>query len=637
MKPESTAGEEKNKPKDEDIVSIWTEKIKKAQDNLKPYWEAENRYWNYWWMWSEREGPFLNNYVPPEIHAAVETITPRIAGEKPALAIVPRIREDMTLEEANALVQKTKAVMNLERYAWQEMDADKNFRTIVKRGLWLELGVGIITWKTDTTEEMEKRPVFMRDENNQLIIGADNEPIQMGEQEMKVSKIIYDAPFEEILDNTDFIYPLGYPDFDSLPWAVRRIVKWRSEIDESLYDPAKLKELDQSYSTKFVEQYKHDRLRIREFPEPLKGATTEDVNAQNYAIDESQIGNKKDDYKIELWELWIKRSRLYPQGKLYTIANQKVQIRKNTDNPTPDGDLPFYGWTPISDTFHLRGMGLPRQIQKAFLYKKRQRDQRLDNVDVTIQGRWLLQSDEDVDDDEFKAYPNNVIRLSNINNVKPVVAPDITNPSVREEKYTDEDMSVASGQNDFVQGGNPGRKETATGIEKLVQSANTRYDSIAQELNSALNRRGKLILKLFQKNWDKEKLVRIMGENGALEFLSLNPLEFQGDFDFQYDVKPALMLREIVREQGMSLLSIISKIPGANIQTLIPILKPLLGTFKEIGVNPQEIIESLTQPQIPPQELPQESPQVPEEAMNLPEPRGGAPTLGNIAGQAMRV
>lgn len=639
MTPETNAGEVKqqaqpeNKPveeKPEEVVSTWVQKIQKAQDILKPYWEEEKRYWNYWWMWTEREGPFLNNYVPPEAHSVVESVTPRVIGEKPALTVIPRVRADMTIEEAQALLGKTQGVMALERYAWQEMLAEKHLRKFVKRGIWFGLGAGIITWKTETVQEAEKRPVYLRDEAGQMLMGDNGEPIQVGEQEVQVTKTLYDAPQEEIIDNTDFIYPLGYSDWESLPWAVRRILKWRSEIDETLYDPEKLKELDKGQAKKDVEQYKQDRLRIREFPEPIRGTTNEDVNSQSFTIDDSNIGNKKDDYKVELWELWIKRSKLYPKGKFYTIANQKVQLRLNTDNPTPDGELPFYGWTPINDTYHLRGMGIVRQIQKAFLYKKRQRDQRLDNVDIQIQGRYALQNDEDVDDDEFTAYPNNIIRLTNINNVKPLITPDMTSPSVREEQFQDQDMSVASGQNDFVQGGTPQRKETATGVEKLVQSANVRYGSIADELNSALNRRGKLILKLFQKNWDKPRLTKIMGVNNAIEFKMLSPLEFEGDFEFQYDVRPAMMLREIVREQGMTLLSIISKIPGANVQTLIPILKPLLDTFKEIGVNSDEIISKLIPPQAPP--MPGE-----EDALNLPERKTAVPTLGNLAGNAVRI
>jgi hypothetical protein len=618
MEGQKPQAEESKTQKTEDLVSQWVERVKKAEDNLRPYFDQEKRLWEYWWMWSEREGPYRNNYVPPDAHATVESVTPRLTKGRPHLRVLPRITQDMSLEQAQALLTRTQNVEDLDRYAWQEMGFDDGFEKFVKRGVWMDFAVEKITWKTETEEVEEEEPV--------TFLG-----IQLGVKKVKRQVPIYDSPVSEIIDNTDFIYPLGYSSIETLPWAAHRIIKWRSEIDESLYDKQALAELDKEHRTYSPTDYKADRLRIREFPEPFKANTTENRNATTYATSSEGLGNKKDDYKVELVEIYTRKSKDHPKGQTITIANGKVKLRAK-DNPTPDADLPFNAWTPIDDTYHLRGMGLVREQEKVLLYKKKQRDQRLDNVDIIIQGMGLLSDSETVDDDEFTAFAGNIVRLSNIDSYKPLVRPDVTGSSVREEEVIDRDGQRATAANDYVSGAGANTKRTATEVEKVTGSSGERYDGIIRRLNRVLNRRGRIILKLYQKNWDTAKLAHLIGPDGAVEFKKMAPFEFEGDFDFQYDVRSVLATKEVTRSQGMELISMLSKIPADHPQfqgmNLRPVVMKVIETFEELKIDPKEVL-----PDLPPQ-LP-EGPQ-PEE-MNLPGPEQGTPDLASILSQSSRI
>ena len=591
-----------DQPKELDVVSLWSKRIKKAEDKLEPYWKEEGRLFEYWWMWMRRRGPFLNNYVPPEAHSHVESVTSKITRTRPELRVLARNQQSAGREPK---------VGELDRYAWQEMGMDNIYTRFVKRGLWMGLAVEKLTWRTETTEIEEEVPVYAKDEMGAPVLDEQGQPVQIGTEIQKRVVPIYDAPQPELIDNTDFIYPLGYDSIEALPWGDHRITKWRSEIDEELYEPEDLKKLDKEHGNSTPTDYKADRYRVMEFPEPLSAQEDENPAVVNLAqMNDSEGGNMENDYKLEMHELWIRKSPKYPKGKRYTIVNGKFLLRRKNgldDNPTPDGDLPFVAWSPVDDTFHLRGMGLVREMEKAFLYKKKQRDQRLDNVDISIHGMWKVQSNEDLDDDELMAFPNNVIRLSNLANAQRVEMRDTTAPSVREESINDQDIQKATGTNDYSAGVSPDEKRTATEIDTLVTSANERYDGIIRSLNRALGRHGKLVLKLFQQNWDAPQLARLIGEDGAVSFLQLDPLEFQGDFEFQYDVAPALATNSVVRSQGMELLSIISKIPGTNIR---PVVLKVIKSFKDLNISPDEVypeppaIDPAVPPATPPEGLP---------------------------------
>jgi hypothetical protein len=625
------------------LATEWVERVKKASDNLEAYFKLEKRLWEYWWMWSPRSGPFRNNYVPPDGHAIVESTTPRMTKGRPSLRVIPRINQGTTMEQANLLLDRTQNVEQLALYADQEMDFDAFFERFVKRGVWMDFATEKITWKTETTEVTEE----VQEEVPKTFLG-----VQYGSEIVTKTvtrqEVIYNSPVSELLDNTDFIYPLGYATIETLPWAANRITKWRSEIDEKLYTPEALAELDRSKGGQFTPvDYKADRLRIREFPEPLETDTEANQNSTSISINDQQVGNQKDDYKVQLLEIYVRKNAKYPKGRLITIANDKTVLR-DIENPTPDGDLPFNVWSPLTDTYHLRGMGLVREMEKVILYKKKQRDQRLDNVDIIIQGMGILQSNEEADDDEFTAFPNNIIRLSNVNAFKPLVRPDVTGSSVREEEMIDRDGQRASASSDYTMGTRPSGDRSATEISAVVGSSGEKLDGVIRGLNRVLNRRGKMILKLYQANWDTMQLARIMGPDGAVDFKEFDPLEFQGDFDFMYDVRPVMATKEVVRKQGMELIGTLSKLPPNDPQfagmNLRPVVREVVKTFDELRINMDEVFPAVFTPP-PPPPMPLQGPPmdggIPPEGPMPPEPGGpppmSSPTPGNISGQALTV
>ena len=567
---------------DPELLSMWTRRLKKAADNLDPYFQQEKRLWEYWHMWAFRQGPFLSNYVPPDGHAAIESITPRLTQQRPELAVTA-LNPDSVGKEPH--------IELMDNYAWQVLNADETFERLTKRGLWLDFAVAKVGWETQTEVGYEEQPII----EPHPVTG---EPVQTGVQQVPTVNVTVNRPIEELVDNTDFTYPLGYDSWEKLPWVRQKITKWRSEIDEELYDADALKQLDAEKGGYKPQNYKAERLRVRDFPEPLLTETNDNKNTVLLQEDQNNGGNEKDDYLIELSEIYVRGTKKRPAGQLLTIANDRLILR-NKDNPTPKGELPFYGWTPIDDTFHLRGMGLMRAMEKGLLYKKRQRDQRLDNVDLIINSGWFLQENENIEDDELTSYPGNITRLSSLQNAKPKVVPDATGSSVREEQLIESDLGKISASNDYTQGAKPTADRSATEVSALASSSNSRYDGYTRRLNRALNRRGKLLLSLFQANWDQDQMARVIGPDGAAQFATL---DLEGEFDLQYDVRPALATKEVVRSQVMDALGVLGKLPPSPFMgppNLKPLVEEFIKSFDELKLDPAEVITPPPQQQGP--------------------------------------
>ena len=73
-----------------DTIKVWTGRFSKSEAFLKPYFERDQQAFEFWYMWREFRGPYRANIFPPDVHAGVESITPRLTKGRAKVIVKSR-------------------------------------------------------------------------------------------------------------------------------------------------------------------------------------------------------------------------------------------------------------------------------------------------------------------------------------------------------------------------------------------------------------------------------------------------------------------------------------------------------------------------------------------------------------------
>ena len=220
---------------------------------------------------------------------------------------------------------------------------------------------------------------------------------------------------------------------------------------------------------------------------------------------------------VEVLEYWDK-------DKIYTIGARKV-VLKEEDNPF-GGLLPFIMARYIPVQHELYGIGIPEVSEVLQEELNTVRNQRMDNVNLIINRMFIANKYADINFDQLVSYPGNVILTNDVNAIQPLDTRDITKSAYMEEEIIKRDIDNAVGEYEYSRGALPPRKETATGIVRLQQAANVRFDTVVKMLEFTVIRHiAKMFLWLDYQFLPKDELKKILGEE---DYTKLNAEAFYG-------------------------------------------------------------------------------------------------------------
>ena len=590
------------KPKEDkptsEVIKVWTSRFQKAEKFLEPWFERDQQAFEFWYMWREFRGPYRANIFPPDVHAGIESVVPRLTKgrPKPIVGASSRIPAEVT-----------QRVQRAHEAYWYIMDMDDKWETFTKRGAWFGAGYEKITWRTTGHEEpvMEDQPVL--DETGQ-VIGTQSIPA-MNEVEQKdaegnvvmvkkpVTKFVptYHAPFSEICDPARVFFPRGYAREEDLPWVLFQYFKRVSELDPQKYSQAVIDEL-KGETGGASNDITLDRDKVHRLPR--KSQVLGQTDSDNlHETDASNQDDDKDDPLVELWEIYARPDRNNPEGQEVVIANRKKVILSDK-NSMPEGELPLVTFGYIEDTFNLRGVGLARELERLVLERADKRNQRMDNVSNAIDSMGFLNESETTEDSEFMHRPNGVIRLKDVNSYKPREVREVTQNAYREDDMLLQDEARATGANEYVIGGGKRSADTLGEADMLASSSNERYDGVIRRLERALNRHARLVHLLIRQNAVDEQNIEWTDRNGSFQEDPSSPEDFvQVDPKrIRYDAKSVIAYKELSRKQGLQLMEMMGKLLGEDpdkILAMKPVLVPLLDLYDEIKINPQELMQAL--------------------------------------------
>jgi hypothetical protein len=218
----------------------------------------------------------------------------------------------------------------------------------------------------------------------------------------------------------------------------------------------------------------------------------------------------------------------------------------------------------------LYGVGIPEVSESLQEELNTVRNQRMDNVNLIINRMFVVNKYADVDFDSLVSFPGNVILSNDVEAIKPLDTRDITKSAYEEEDIIKRDIDNATGEWEYSRGATPPRRETATGIVRLQQASNIRFDTIVKMLEfSVLRNIAKMFIWLDYQFLDAADFKGIVGEeeykkyNGDM-FYKSTPVEVFRNFHFQPMGSSTTAIKEVRVQQIMQAYELFNKDPFIN-------------------------------------------------------------------------
>jgi hypothetical protein len=509
----------------------------------------------------------------------------------PAVAInYPKITVNATKADnaANAVIAE--AVVN---YWWRYRDIRTEFRRAVKDLLifghgWVKTGYRFV-----------EESVVGED-------GDDNDPLEGGEATPN-SVITTDSPFAERVSPFDVFVDSDATSMHDIKWIAQRI---RRPIAEVRTDKRYNKAARDAVEIMAVNRYSDD-------PSKRK------VYDKNYGYAEIwefyDVVNKTMSVFCEEGEQFLVKPKRMPYG----FGHPFVMMR-NYDVPDmfyPIGDLEQI--EPLQRELNetrSQMMNHRKRFSRKYLYKESAFDQF---------GRTALESDED----------NVMVPVVSDEPLGSVVTafPAVINPPefYDQSNLITADIDRITGLPEFMTGGLPEIRRTATEISAVQDAANARTADKLAIIEMSISEVARRMLMLAQQYMSGEQVARLIGKDGEPMWVTFDRDYLEGDFDFEVVGGSTQPNNEAVRRQtALQIVDAMAPFASAGIINMQELAAYVLQQGFNVK-NPEKFMMSQP-PMAPEQGMPPEGGMPPEQGMppqgmpaELPM-EGGMPPEGGI-------
>lgn len=387
---------------------------------------------------------------------------------------------------ANAVIAE--AVVN---YWWKYKDIRSEFRRAVKDLLifghgWIKTGYRFVEESAVGDD------------------GDDSDPVEGGEAQTN-TVVLQDEPFAERVSPFDVFVDPDATSMKDIKWIAQRI---RRPIGEVRTDKRYSKTARQQVQVAAVRRYSDDPSRKKVYD-----------SSQGYA---------------EIWEYYDLVNRkmcvftedsdsflIKPTDIPFAFGHPFVMLR-NHDVPDqfyPIGDLEQI--EPLQRELNetrTQMMNHRKKFARKYLYKESAFDQL---------GRTALESDDD----------NTMVPVVSDESVNSVVAPfpAVIDPPefYNQSQIIVSDIERITGLPEFMTGGVPEIRRTATEISAIMDAANARTADKLSIVEIAISEVGKRLLMLAQQFMTGEQVVRLVGKDGEPIWVTYDRDYLVGQFDFE--------------------------------------------------------------------------------------------------------
>jgi hypothetical protein len=424
----------------------------------------------------------------------------------PAIAVnYPKITVNAVSPDNAAQAVIAEAVVN---YWWRHRDIKDEFRRAVKDLLicghgWVKTGYRFVE-ESAIGEE-----------------GDDNDPISGGEAQPNTI-ILQDSPFAERVSPFDVFVDSDATSVHDMKWIAQRI---RRPIADVKSDKRYNKSARDDVEVMAVSRYTED-------PSSRK------VYDKNYGYAEIWEYYNIVDRTLSVFAIGGESFLIKPTKIPYAFGHPFVMVR-NFDVPDcfyPIGDLEQI--EPLQRELNetrSQMMNHRKRFSRKYLYKESAFDQF---------GRTALESDED----------NVMVPVSSDEPLGGVVTafPAVISPPefYNQSQLISSDIDRITGLPEFMTGGLPEIRRTATEVSAITDAANARTADKLAIIEMAISKVAKNMLMLAQQYMTGEQVVRVTGKDGEPAWVQFDRDYLEGDFDFDVVGGSTKPNNEAVRRQG---------------------------------------------------------------------------------------
>jgi hypothetical protein len=535
------------------------------EQEQEPVWERSYNNWR--GVLDSSIYPWRSKLFIPWTFTVIETIIPKVFARDPKWRAVSR-GEPTPVEPQAPVVQggyeistpeQATVINKLLTYQWERMGMRTKMYDYIKDSLMYSKGFAKVTWNFKTKTTTIEEPV----------VGKDDE---ITYKTVKKSEVANDEPQVDIVDPFDIYVDPDATSLNDAMYVIHRKTVPLEEVKQNTnyknVDKIKSSQKTNDGGANFVHDDFKDNVRFN------NGSAIPD--------------NKKE--LVEILEYW-------EADRLVVVANQKVVLR-DSPNPYAHKRIPFVELDDYRDPHKFYGQSEASVIDPLQREINSIRNQRRDYDNLALNPVIRMVPGTLRNPNSAVMAPGNIWQVSDMNGMDVFALPQLqgTSSDIEERTARDIKMSVAIDEIGIGLLPEGSSRRSATEVVTAQSMAGKRFAVKIALLEEAVKQIGQLVFALNQQFLDQEKVIQVVGERGAQEWVKLLPEDVRGDFFIDIETGSMLPKDEIAaRQEAVQLLQYITPIISPVIQTnpgiIMPVIRMVLDTFELPGK--QEILDEL--------------------------------------------
>lgn len=254
----------------------------------------------------------------------------------------------------------------------------------------------------------------------------------------------------------------------------------------------------------------------------------------------SMVGVRNDGYdQVLMLEFWIKPGgNLFPNGGMVTVLGDTI-VQRLDQYPYSHGEYPFAKLDAIpSGKFYAESpvtaiIPVQRELN-------RRRSQIIEAANLMGKPK-LIYAQGSIDPTKVTSEPGQGIPYK-MGFPKPEqmqLAP-LPNHVMQEVQQLMDDLNELGGATDMNRGSNPSQVTAATALSYLQEQNDTKLSDVITSLEEGVEKTGRLILSYVSEFWTTERVVRIVGPDGAFDAKTYKGSDLGGNLDVRVEAGSAL-------------------------------------------------------------------------------------------------
>lgn len=499
--------------------------------------------------------PWRSKLFIPWSFTVVETIIPKVFARDPKWRAISR-SPDFDPDSPHV-------VQDLLNYQWSRMDMRTKMYDYIKDSLMYSKAFVKVTWNYKTKTNTYMEPIVNKDDTVTF-------------EERKKSAVEYDDPCVEVIDPFDIYVDPDATSLDDAAYLIHRKTVPLSKLKEN-------------------PNYKNvDKIQFQKKTNNTVASLAGELSTDSLDDETRFNGNKppEDEYKelVEVLEYW-------ETDRLVVLANRTTVLR-DTPNPFTHKKLPFVELDDYRDPHKFYGQSELSVIDPLQREINAIRNQRRDYDNLQLNPVIRMVPGTLRNPNSAVMSPGNVWMVSDLASMDIFGLPALQGNSTQIEQQTAQDIKMSVAIDEIGIGLLPegSARRSATEVVTAQSMAGKRFAVKIALLEEAVKKIGELVFALDQQFLDQEKMIQIVGESGANEWVKLGPEDIRGEYFIDIETGSMLPKDEIAaRQEAIQLLQYITPIVGpiiqSNPQVVMPILRMVMDTFELPGK--QNIIEEL--------------------------------------------